>query len=316
MTLSFDERDIRQAERFNRLLRLLPRYHTDRRMNARLIQASLRAWERLPGPSRRGGAVHVDERWIGQGERCLRLRLIVPRQKPTGFYLTFHGGAWVIGTPRFDDPINIRIADECAAVVVSVDHHLAADDRLDLAVGDALRAAEWLAFGATAEFGAGRVVAGGESSGAHLAALALLHLRALCPERLAGAVLFYGAYDMAGSPGLQSSSPKSLLIDGQAAYRNLLRLTPGLSDEERRDPRLSPLHADLSGMPPALLVAGELDPIFDDSVRMAERWNLANGNAEFVAVPEGAHGFNRFPLSIARKANAHVRQRIGEWLRR
>nr|CAD6421526.1 cutinase family protein [Rhizobium sp. Q54] len=313
MTLLYDERDIGEAERFNRVLRLLPRYRTDRRMNARVIQAILRAWETLPRLSRRSD-VDIEERSIDRDGRTLRLRLVIPRQRPAGIYLTFHGGAWVMGTPRFDDPINSRIAAECRALVISVDHHLAVDDRLDLAIEDARRAAEWAAAEAAAEFGAERIVAGGESSGAHLAALALLHLRTLCPDRLAGAVLFYGAYDMAGTPGLRRSSSRSLLIDGQAAYRNLLRLTSQLTEEQRRDPRLSPLFADLSGMPPALFVAGELDPVFEDSLRMAERWNEANGNAEFLPVPRGAHGFNRLPLSMARKTNAHARQRIRHWL--
>ena len=127
-------------------------------------------------------------------------------------------------------------------------------------------------------------------------------------------MLFYGAYDMAGSPGLRRSSPRAPLIHGQAAYRNLLRLTPGLSDAERRDPQLSPLYADLAGLPPALFIAGELDPVFDDSVRMAERWNDANANALLIPVPQGVHGFDRLPLAIAGKVHAHVRETMRQWL--
>lgn len=311
--IAFEDNEIRQARRFNRLLRLMPRYRTDRRYNARLIQSLLRAWDSLPHLFGSRAGLRVEDREIGTDERPLRLRLIVP-EAPRGVYLTFHGGAWVMGTPRVDDPVNMRIARECGVVVVSVDHHLAHDDRLDLAIADARRAAGWT-LAATQEFGCERIIVGGQSSGAHLAACALLRLREHQPAPpLAGAVLFYGAYDMAGSPGLRQSSPKAPLIDGQAAYRNLLRLTPGLTDEERRDPKLSPLYADLSGLPPALFIAGELDPVFDDSVRMAQRWNEANANAELVAVPQGAHGFDRFPLAIARKVHAHVRQTINTWL--
>ncbi|MCF6371024.1 alpha/beta hydrolase [Rhizobium sp. TRM95001] len=298
----------------NRFLRFMPRYRTERRYNARLIQALLRVWDRLPGRDSSGPDLRIEDRQVAMGVRPVRLRLIVPRDRPRGIYLTFHGGAWVMGTPRLDDPINTRIARECQVVVVSVDHHLAQDDRLDLAIADARRAAEWTA-GTAAAFGAERIIVGGQSSGAHLAACALLHLRALQPAiRLAGAVLFYGAYDMAGSPGLRQSSPKTLLIDGQAAYRNLLRLTPGLTDQERRAPRLSPLYADLGELPPALFIAGELDPVFDDRVRMAERWNEANGNAELVRVPQGLHGFDRLPLSMGVKVHCHVREKLREWL--
>ncbi|HEV7415969.1 MAG TPA: alpha/beta hydrolase fold domain-containing protein [Tianweitania sediminis] len=315
MTLEFDEREIRQAERFNRLLRLMPRYRTDRRLNSRLIQTLLRAWDVVLRPFPTNGDLAVEDRLIEGGERPLRLRLISPKVPPRGLYLTFHGGAWVMGTPRFDDRINRSIARECGLLVASVDHHLALDDRLDLAIADARKAAEWAA-SANSKLAGGRIIIAGQSSGAHLAACALLHLRALQPPaRLAGAVLFYGAYDMAGAPDLRASSHRTLLIDGQAAYRNLLRLTPGLTDEERRDPKLSPLYANLAGLPPALFIAGELDPVFGDSVRMAERWNAANGNVQFVAVPEGVHGFDRLPLAIGRKAHRHVRQTINGWLK-
>lgn len=320
MSLPFDNKEIRQAARFNRLLRFMPRYNTDRRYNARLIQGLLRVWDALPRPFTPTDDLRIEDRETGASERPLRLRLIVPKDAPRGLYLSFHGGAWVKGTPRVDDPINKRIARACGVIVASVDHHLAHDDRLDLAVADARRAAEW-AGAAAREFSVERIIVGGQSSGAHLAACALLHLRDMektarleKTARPVGAVLFYGAYDMAGSPGLQHSSPSAPLIDGQAAYRNLLRLTAGLSDAERRDPGLSPLYADLSGLPPALLIAGALDPVFDDSVRMAGRWNDANGNARLIAVPQGVHGFDRLPLAIARKVHAHVRQTIRNWL--
>ncbi|MCJ8517370.1 acetyl esterase/lipase [Pseudorhizobium tarimense] len=315
MSLEFVGWEIRQAERFNRLLRFLPRYRTDRRWNARLIQTLLRAWDAVPRPFPPDDELTVEDRLIKGGDRPLKLRLIRPKGAPRGVYLTFHGGAWVMGTPRFDDRLNRAIAGNCRVAVASVDHHLAIDDRLDLAIADAHRAAEW-AVTAGAEFGSRNIIVGGQSSGAHLAACALLHLRDLQTDaRLSGAALFYGAYDMAGSPGLRNSSNRTLLIDGQAAFRNLQRLTSGLTDEERRNPRLSPLYADFSGLPPALFIAGELDPVFDDSIRMADRWNKANSNAELVAVPQGVHGFDRFPLAIARKTHRHLHRTINEWLR-
>ena len=315
MALHLEDHDIRQAVRFNRLLRYMPRYRTDRRYNARLIQTIVRLLDRAPGRYSPTPDLRIEERQIAGGRRPLGVRLIVPRARSRGIYLTFHGGAWVMGTPRLDDPVNIRIARECQVVVVSVDHHLAQDDRLDLAIADAKRAAEWTV-DAGREFGVERVLVGGQSSGAHLAACSLLHMRSLYPKvRLSGAVLFYGAYDMAGSPGLRQSSPKTLLIDGQAAYRNLLRLTPALTDQQRRAPQLSPLYADLCGLPPALFIAGELDPVFDDSVRMTQRWSDANANAELIRIPHGVHGFDRLPLSMGAKVHSYVREKLREWLK-
>ncbi|WP_074064009.1 alpha/beta hydrolase fold domain-containing protein [Rhizobium etli] len=59
--------------------------------------------------------------------------------------------------------------------------------------------------------------------------------------------------------------------------------------------RRGPLHRDLAGLPPSLMIAGALDPIVDDSTGMSERWANQNGNSRCIVVPEAPHGFNRLP---------------------
>ena len=73
--------------------------------------------------------------------------------------------------------------------------------------------------------------------------------------------------------------------------------------EELRDPDLSPLHAELHGLPPALFTVGDLDPLLDDSLLMADRWQSAGNRAELRVWPESIHGFTAFPLALARAAN-------------
>jgi acetyl esterase/lipase len=83
---------------------------------------------------------------------------------------------------------------------------------------------------------------------------------------------------------------------------------PGTSLDERRSPSISPLYADLSGMPPALFSVGALDPLLDDTLFMAARWESAGSAAELLVYPESVHGFNAFPWAIAAMANdAHAR---------
>jgi acetyl esterase/lipase len=84
-------------------------------------------------------------------------------------------------------------------------------------------------------------------------------------------------------------------------------LLPGSSEEERRNPAFSPLYADLKGLPPGLLLCGELDPLIDDSRLMAQRWQAANGHARLVIVPEAPHAFNRLFTRMAARTNAFVR---------
>jgi acetyl esterase len=76
---------------------------------------------------------------------------------------------------------------------------------------------------------------------------------------------------------------------------------PGHDAEARRDPAVSPLFADLAGVPPALFTVGSLDPLLDDSLFMHARWPT---DKELRVYEGGAHGFNAFPLAIASGANA------------
>ena len=69
--------------------------------------------------------------------------------------------------------------------------------------------------------------------------------------------------------------------------------------EDRTDPDISPLYADLRGMPPAIFSVGTLDPLLDDSLFMAARWRAAGNHAELRVWPEAIHGFIAFPLAMA-----------------
>jgi acetyl esterase/lipase len=72
------------------------------------------------------------------------------------------------------------------------------------------------------------------------------------------------------------------------------------------DAGVSPLCADLSSLPDALFTVGTLDPLLDDSVRMAERWRAAGGRAELAVYPGGVHSFHGYSLPLADTANARI----------
>ncbi|WP_064708384.1 alpha/beta hydrolase [Rhizobium bangladeshense] len=299
---AFTREELAGARRLNAVLSLLPRYHTGRRWNARTVQAVVRAIHFLV-PDRLSRCDGAISRTIAAGDRQVGLRLTRPVRARRGLYVHFHGGAWVMGNARLDDGITRPIARDCRVLVAGIDFHNAADDRLDLALQDSKASVEWLA-DHLAEFEVEQIILGGESSGAHLAAEALLHLRARGKaEAVAGFVSMCGAFDLGGSRSLRLSTGRSLVIDRPSALRNLQRLTSSLSGREAK----GPLFADLSGLPPALMVAGALDPILDDSISMYERWQSQNGNAECVVFPEAPHGFNRFPTKLAARANSLVR---------
>ncbi|MGA9704608.1 alpha/beta hydrolase [Pseudomonas sp.] len=277
-----------QMRRFNKKLAWLPRFKIRNRVTPRLIQALLRVSQTLKKPP------EAERKLVGS----VPVRILRPSGKPRGVVLDIHGGGWVIGNAQMDDDLNLGMVRACDVVVVSVDYRLAVDTPVEGLMDDCLAAARWLL---TAEEFAGLpVFVVGESAGGHLAAATLLALKQW-PEllqRVNGAVLYYGVYDLAGTPSVRAAGPDTLLLDGPGMVAALRLLTPGLSDEERRQAPLSPLYGDLAGLPPALMFVGELDPLLDDTLQMAERWGAA-AQVEAHLLPESAHGFIHFPVGMA-----------------
>jgi acetyl esterase/lipase len=74
---------------------------------------------------------------------------------------------------------------------------------------------------------------------------------------------------------------------------------PGRNAEQRRDPDISPLYADLAGLPPAIFTVGTADPLLDDTLFMFERWRAAGNAAEIHVWPEAPHGFVALPMAVA-----------------
>jgi acetyl esterase/lipase len=79
---------------------------------------------------------------------------------------------------------------------------------------------------------------------------------------------------------------------------------PGTGPEERRAPGVSPLYADLRGMPPARFSVGTRDPLLDDSLFMAARWSAAGNGTELEVVAEALHGFVAFPQAAGERERA------------
>jgi len=124
-------------------------------------------------------------------------------------------------------------------------------------------------------------------------------------------VLYYGVYDLTGTPSVRTAGRETLLLDGPGMVEALRLLTPGLSDEQRRQPSLSPLYGDLAGLPPALMFVGDLDPLLDDTLQMAERW----AGSEVFLLPQAAHGFIHFPTAMSGRVLAYSREWITGRLR-
>jgi acetyl esterase/lipase len=231
----------------------------------------------------------------------IRLRTFVPDQVD-GVLFHIHGGAWLGGSPEMMDLLHEMLADTVNLAVVSVDYRLSPEHPYPAGPDDCEAAALWVVEHARAELGSDRLVIGGESAGAHLAAVTLLRLRDRhrLADRFLGANLIFGAYDLSQTPSQRGvgTSTEIDVLDGTGFPLDLF--LPGLSREERRDPDISPLYADLSGMPPALFSVGTADHLLDDTLFMAARWVAAGNDAELLVYPDTPHGCIALPTVAAR----------------
>jgi acetyl esterase/lipase len=233
----------------------------------------------------------------------LKVRMFLPAQA-RAVYLHFHGGGWVLGGIHHQDPRLEALASRCRVAVFSVDYRLAPEHPYPAGPEDCEAAALWLAEHAREEFGTDRILIGGESAGAHLAAVTMIRMRDRHGyNRFAGANLVYGTFDLRLSPSARQWGERLLVLNTPYIEWFLDRF---VSPEQRADPDVSPLLADLTGLPPALFTIGTEDPLLDDTLFMYSRWLAAGNRAELAVYPGGAHGFDAFPIALGRRALARM----------
>ena len=237
------------------------------------------------------------------------VRMFVP-DEVDGVYLHLHGGGWAFGSAGGQDERLWQLAVQARLAVVSVEYRLAPEHPFPAGPDDCEAAARWLVDHAAAEFGTGRLLIGGESAGAHLSALTLLRLRDR--HHITGAFraaqLLFGPYDLSMTPSQRSFGPRRLLSNTESLHGSYELFTPGLGAEQRRDPEVSPLFADLTGLPPARMVVGTEDPLLDDSLFLAQRWQAAGAPVQLGVVAGAMHGFTLFPLTITEREQARERE--------
>lgn len=236
----------------------------DSTMPARRLAGTLQARQLGRVVMHHGPKVPTREVMVPVHGGAIRVRLYEPtgpRLRPLHVFL--HGGGWCVGDLDQRDPRCRSIAAGAGCVVASVDYRMAPENAYPVPLEDCYAALRWLVDHA-GELGvdAARVSVGGESAGANLAAVVAL----LCRDR-GGPSLVFQWLDVPATD-LTLSQPS---IDRLGAGYGLTKLdmeryiAAYLRDLDPADPYVSPLHHhDLSGLPPALVMTAELDPLCDD----------------------------------------------------
>jgi epsilon-lactone hydrolase len=225
--------------------------------------------------------------------------------------LYFHGGAYVAMSARTHRAITSRLAAWSGAMLFAADYRLAPEYPFPAALDDALAAYRALAAAGTA---ASRIVVGGDSAGGGLALALLVALRDAGDPPPAAGVLFSPWTDLActgesivTNDGVDALSFGSW-VRSQARYY--------LGDTPATNPLASPLYADMTGLPPLLIQAGDSEVLLDDSRRVAEKASQA-GVATTLTIWRGVpHGWQMFaPIlpegrAALREASAFIRARL------
>jgi len=240
------------------------------------------------------------ERDVAGPRGTIKLRMF-ERPEARAVYFHIHGGGWTIGGAHHQDPLLAALAEACEVTVASVEYRLAPEHPYPAGPDDCEAAALWLVENARRTFGTDRLLIGGESAGAHLAAVTLLRLRDRHGFRgFRAANLVYGCFDLTLTPSVRRWGERNLILSTPIIEWFTDQFVP---PARRADPDVSPLHADLRGLPAALFTVGTLDPLLDDSLFMHGRWLAAGNRAELAIYPGGMHAFNAFPGRLASAAN-------------
>ena len=209
--------------------------------------------------------------------------------------LYLHGGGWVVGDLDGVDALCRALANRAQAIVISADYRLAPEHRFPAGLDDAGTVLAWM-HARAASLGADpdRLAVGGDSAGGNLAAALARRARddpgpgrpALCAQ-----LLIYPALD-----GALATASAVELGEGYVLTRDQMRWYWDAYAPEgaARTPDASPLRApDLAGLPPAVIVLAELDPLRDDGLDYAERLRSAGVEADVRVWPGMVHGFLR-----------------------
>ena len=251
---------------------------TNTRWNAALPRGARARCETFDIPAPTGGTIEALRVAPPGGLRAAKANIV---------YL--HGGGWVVGNNRTHLGAMARLAERTACAVVGIDYALAPEAPFPQGLNDCSWAWRWL----RAQPGAMRRpwFVAGDSAGANLALAMMLDLRHAGEALPDAALLFYGVYDADhdtashrccgdGSFGLSSA---------KMAWYRAHYLAGG---EGADDPRVSPLRAaSLRGLPPLFVSAAELDPLHDDSARLAARLAESGVAHQFKPYAGLHHGF-------------------------
>lgn len=228
-------------------------------------------------------------------------------------YLHFHGGGFWLGTLDQSDGSCRATARMAGCVVVSVDYRLAPEHKYPAAVEDCYAALLWVAAHAP-EIGVDptRLAIGGGSAGGNIAAVVAQMARDRGGPALALQVLEIPVTDFTRLGPLELPGEELTVASGKERYRDYYLADPAQALEPYASPLLA---ADLAGLPPALILCAQYDPLAREGEAYAERLSEAGVAVDYQCLEGQFHGSQNLATLIPDEAAAY-RKTIVTALRR
>ncbi|MGN0063014.1 MAG: alpha/beta hydrolase [Nocardioides sp.] len=240
--------------------------------------------------------------------------LLEDSSAPVPTIVHLHGGGFVVGDLDSYDHTIRRLCRDTGSVVVSVAYGLAPERPFPAGVEDSLTATAWVLDHLDELGGSDVVGVAGDSAGGNLAAVVAQAYR----DRITAQLLVYPLVDH-GRRRYESrranGSGYGLEISQMSWYRRMY--LPDESGIDADDPRLSPIAGDLTGLPAAVVVTAEFDPLRDEGEAYAAALQAAGVRVDAVRYDGLVHGFTEMGrlAPACDEASADMHARFADMLR-
>jgi acetyl esterase len=274
---------------------------------------------KVPTPVKEVAAVE-DRVVVGADGNEIPVRIYRPAVggEPLPVVVFFHGGGWVIGGIDSHDGTVRSLVDQTGAVFVSVDYRLAPEHPFPAAPEDCYAATRWVAEHADElNVDASRLAVAGDSAGGNLAAVVPLMARDRGGPSIAFQLLVYPCtdFDMEKYPSMTENAEGYFLSQDVMVWFYDCYVT---DDAHRSNPYAAPITSpDLAGLPPALVITGEFDPLRDEGEAYGKRLAEAGVPTTVTRYDGMIHGFFSMDLVLHQgkdaqaQASAALREALG-----
>ncbi|MHA1987565.1 MAG: alpha/beta hydrolase [Promethearchaeota archaeon] len=242
---------------------------------------------------------HIPAEWIS-----------IPGTNEEKVYLNLFGGGYVMGTLESRRGIPYHLSRSTHLRCLNIEYRLAPESPFPAALDDSIQSYKWLL---STGFNPNKIIIGGESAGGGLTIATLLKLKELkLPLPVAG-VLMSPWVDLMGSGKslIDNQKFEPLMIEGlKSMAKSYAQMEP------LNNPLISPVFADLEGLPPLLIQVGGIEALLDDSVSLAESARTAGVDVKLEVYENMTHVFQNFgeKLSESREAFESINSFIQKYI--